>query len=396
MGKNTWFLGAMGFVVALAVVALGYLVMRGPPLRKIEPENLPSRKIAKKPLLLTMPVAPKPGAAPKPALAPLPKLGESDLAKKIEEYLKEYDEIVNDPGSGPSDADRIATLRDRQQRLDKLVEKIAALGAEAVPLLAQVLTGGDARRADVVGRQTVVIRALSRIPGKEALAALGDALRTLDSFTLKMTIVAQLADNGGAEGADILAGRLAGETDPRVRSRILNYLGQQKGGKSIAMIARAATDDENPNVRIAAIRALGEASDPSTAGVLEQIARTSDDIGCRQNAIQIDARLVKEQAILMLQDFLTNDPNLRIKSVAILALQEVGGDRARAVLDATMNDASQTDDVRARARGAIAMLDRQAQAAANGDTLPKIEGLKPISTPIRAIAPPAPPPGENR
>jgi HEAT repeat protein len=398
MGRNTWFLAGMGFVLALAVVALGYLFMRGPALRKIEPDPTPPpRAQARKKFPLIEKTAkgsreaPAPAAKPEPP--PLPKLGESELAKRIQELLAEYDEIVADVPGISNDADRIATLKERQARLDRLVEKMAALGPDAVPLLAQVIGEGDSRRAEIVGRQTIVIRALARIPGKAALEALGDALRTSDSFTLKMTIVAQLAENAGPAGVEVLSDRLPQETDARVRSRIVNYLGQQKGPKALLTISKEATDDENPNVRIAAIRALGELADPSSAGVLERIARTSDDIGCRQNAIQIDARVVKEQAIPMLQDFLQNDPNLRIKSVAILGLQEVGGASARAALESAANDPSQSEDVRARARGALAMLDRQAASAAGGEPPPiqfdgKIQGLKPLTSgPVRSIGP---------
>jgi hypothetical protein len=381
-------MGGAGLAVALAVVGLGYLVTRGsnPPLERPVPDDVSApRKAPERRGAPTLPPAARSAARPAPAsrasaaAAPAPAPA-GDLAAEIEAILREYDRIVADVPLGPNDADRIASLRERAQKLDKLVERLAALGPGAVPLLAALLRGGDASRADVVGHQTLAIRALSRIPGKEALSALGDALAAVESFTLKMTIVAQLAENGGRDGTDILADRLGAEQDPRVRSRILNYLGQQKDARALMTVTRAATDDADPNVRIAAIRALGEAADPSTGPVLERIARTNEDIACRQNAIQIYARLAKDQATPLLEDLLRNDQNLRIKAVAVLGLQEVGGERSRAILESVANDPSASEEVRARARGAVALLDRQGQqGGVEIGVERKIEGMKPIN-----------------
>ncbi len=392
MRRSALLFAVTGFAIALAVVAIGSLLLGGgdrddrfdpaPPLAR-----KPEKRAAPAPRLVPLPARATGGARAReerppaaPELPPEPAPG--DLRGRIAALLREYDQIINETsGSGPADADRISTLRERQQRLDKLVAELAALGPEAVPILID-LVRGDAHRPDLIGRQTILVRAIARIPGPEALAALGDALAASESYTLKMTLVTQLAENRGSEGIEILSRRIHLEADPRVRSRILTYLGRQKSPEAVLLISRVAQADPDPNVRIAAIRALGEAADPGTVPLLESIARTAEDVGCRQNAIQIYARLARDTSIPTLEDLLRNDPNLRIRAVAILALQEVGGERARAALEAAANDPGQSEDVRARARGALAALEREARAAASGQPAPsfdrKLEGLRPI------------------
>lgn len=386
MRKNVQLASLSAALVALAVIAIGFLLFRNPPPVRPAPEPPPAvrRPSAPKPAPAGVVLAEAP-AAPRPAAvaAPLPPLGETDIARRVEELLREYDAIVNEPLGSPADVDRVATLRDRQQRLDKLVEKLAALGAPAVPVLDAVLKA-DGMKPELIGRLTIVVRALARIPGKESVRALGDSLGASDNFTLKMTVVLHLAEHGGAEGGEILARRLASEQDPRVRARILSVLGQHRGAEALPVLERVARDDPTPTVRVAAIRALGDAKDPQAARTLELIARTNDDVSCRQNAIQIYGRIMKEEGLPLLEDLVRNDSNVRIKAVAVIALQEVKGDRARQILESVANDPAQGEDIRARARGALAALDREAQAAASGVEIApldaKIDRRKPMGT----------------
>jgi HEAT repeat protein len=392
MQRNAQLAVVTALVVAGAVVGLGFLLMQGDPARRpagpsvaVEPRKAarpappPPRVEPKRP---AAPAA-KP-AAPAPAAAPVET---ADACAKVEEILREYDALVSErqPG-GASDLNAISNLRERSLKIDQIVEKLAALGPPAVPCLADALRA-DAR-AQRIDRQTLEVRALAKIPGRPSLEALAEALVASDAWGVKMTVVAQLAENGGADGLAILAQRLEMEQDFRIRGAILKFLGQRKSEAGILAARRLAQSDENPNVRIAALRALDETRDLGSLGVIEERMRMDPDVAVRQNAIQVYGRIAREQGLTTLDEILRNDPNLRIKSVSILALQEMAGegsDSARAALERTANDPNQSEDVRARATGALAGVDRARQGTGLPSVGAKLEASEPTGSGVKPL-----------
>lgn len=401
MAKNVILAGVGGFVFALALAGLAFLmfgkgdvssqpVALGPQMavqpNAVQPLNpgISARKVDPRKVR-----AAKTGPVHQPESA-------SDLRAELERILREYDEVVlHGRTSNTSAAERIQSLRERSARIDALVAELAALGDEAVAAMLEVLSGDIAsNRTD---RQSFLVRGLAQMASPKAIAALGEALSMATSWGLKMTVVAQLAQHGGDVGYQLLADRIVGEPDARVRAAMLKFIGRKQTREAAELAARLARSDPDPNVRIAASRALGESGDVFVAGpVLEEIARTADNLAVRQNAVQTYARMMGEQGILVLEDLVRNDANVRIKVVVLLSLQEIGGDRVKQVLTATAEDPGQSADVQARARSALAALERRARApdasgvgggvAGSGERIQglkpmKLEGLKPIGAP---------------
>jgi HEAT repeat protein len=387
LGKNGLAAGVVGFVLALALAGMGYLFFLSPTEgdRERDPVSRPAPRAQRQtPAAGDVNLASARSRGPidqpaAPEVAPATTtLSEADLRTRIQEILQEYDRVANAVAgaSGSLGDEQIRSLREREQRITELVKRLAALGPDAIPILLEVMEQDG--RTGRIDRQTLLVRALGTMGGPEAVAALGKALDMTQQWGLRMSIVSQLAQHGGAEGLELLADRLAIEPDARVRGAILKFVGQQRTPEAAALAARLARSDQDANVRIAAIRALGDAGDIAIAApVLEELARTGDNLAVRQNAVQVYGRLMREQGIPLLEDLLRGDPNLRIRSVAILSLQEIGGQQATAALQAAANDPLQSEDVRARARGALAALERMERGGAPAIGT-RIQGLKPV------------------
>jgi len=237
----------------------------------------------------------------------------------------------------------------------------------------------DMRRNDRADRQAAVIRAIGQIPGPEALNALAEVLTAADAWPVKQQAVAQLGRRG-AEGVAALTRHLEREQDFRIRGSILKILGEEGTADAMALVARLARNDPDMNVRRAAVRALGKSKDPEAVRTLQDLARASDDMSLRQSAIQAYAAAAGAESVLVLSDLVRADPNIRVRSVAVMGLQMVGGngvDEAVSVLRQVADDPSQTEDIRARARGALAAIERQ---RAGGGQQP--QGEIPLKSPL--------------
>ncbi|HVY61254.1 MAG TPA: HEAT repeat domain-containing protein [Planctomycetota bacterium] len=385
MRKNAMLIGAGGVVVVAALAATGWLFLRGspPPRRTLDVPRVVRTDTAKKvelPVVKRMEPA-KIAPAPKPVSAPGPK-APIDVCARVEELLKEFDAIYADGGGpiGPGEVARINTLRERSQKIDRVVAELAALGPEAIPCLADQFRADSRPGVNRIERQSVEVRALAKIPAcKDVVQVLGEAYLATEAWGVKMTIIAQLAEASCPEGLDFLCSRVDLDQDFRLRTTILKFLGQRKVPCGIQAAQRIAAQDENVNVRIAALRALAEAEDPSSRLVLEDRARSDPDITVRQNAIQAYGRVMKEQALPVLDDLLQRDSNIRIKSIVILALQELNCDAARRVLERTRDDASAGEDIRARANGALAAMDRMQNGAGLPSVGAKLDALNPTN-----------------
>src|SRR5688572_7136772 len=231
MRKNVTLAVITGVVIAAAVAGMGWLMLRGEPaprrtadtpVARVEPNGRkaalpPPRKVE----------SPKVAPKKEPAVEK-PKAGGVDICKLVDDLLREYDTVIVDGGQlNVPEVDRIYSLRERAARIDKIVEKLATLGIEAIPCLMDALRA-DAR-SNRVDRQTVVVRALAKIPGcKEPIDALAEALTASDAWGVKMTVVAQLAESPCPEGMNLLCQRVEIEQDFRIRGAILKFIGQKK------------------------------------------------------------------------------------------------------------------------------------------------------------------------
>jgi HEAT repeat protein len=314
--------------------------------------------------------------APKSALPP-PKT-ETELQKRLDDLLRDYDALLADKSYGMGPDQR--PLAERLERIEALVREIAALGPAAVPALEERLR----RDVSKCEHQTFFVRALARIPGDEALKVLADALagcdrwgmRGPDVFTLKMTIVNQMFDHSGAAGMTLLAQKAPGEPDYRVRGRIVHALARARAPEAAPLAERLASTDPDPNVRVAAVKALADLEDPVNANALERIARSADDLNVKQHAIQAYARLAKDGALSFLEEIIRTDSNFRVKAATIVAITDVGGERALALLERIAADPTQMEDIRARARTGMEAIAKRAAQPGSGGSIQNLEELK--------------------
>jgi len=392
MSRNLVLVGITTVAVAGAVAGLGWLFSKGGPSRRAL-DTAAVVDVKRGPRVAPPParVEPKkqaPGPSTPKDAAPAPETAPADVCAKVDELLRAYDAIVTPQmaPNGSPDLNVITNLRERNNKIEVIVEQLAALGPPAVPCMVDAIRlNARLNRVDV---QSNLVRALAKIPGRASLEALAELLSVSDAWGVKMSIVAQLADHGGPEGLAILAQRLEREQDFRIRGAILKYLGQGKSEAGILAARRLAQSDENPNVRTAALRALDESKDKGSLAVIEERARLDEEIMVRQNAIQVYGRVAGEQGLAVIEEFLRSDPNFRIKTVAILALQEMainGADQARASLERYANDPTQSEDVRARATGALAGVDRGRQGTGLPSVGAKLEGVDPGSRGLRPL-----------
>ncbi|MHC4391273.1 MAG: HEAT repeat domain-containing protein, partial [Planctomycetota bacterium] len=305
--------------------------------------------------------------APKPI-----ELGEGEIEQRVAALLKEYDEIVLQTG-------RARSIQERRQMIDSIRARLIALGPAAVPaLMAAIQQDLGTGRTD---RPSTIIEALAEIPGPEALGALSEILASGGSpWGIKLSAVAQLARRD-EEGMKLLREQVQRESDYRIRGAILKQLGKSGDPESMRLIAQLAKNDPDIHVRRAAVRALSGTGDDGTPAsqeamrVLEDIARFDSDVSVRQSAIQAYAAAAGEQAVL--NDLIQTDTNTRVKSVAILGLQRVNSDEAVRILQTTADDPNQTEEIRQRARGALAGLERMRSGGQSGPT-PVRDRLKPL------------------
>lgn len=383
MPRNFLLVAVGALVVFAAVAGTGWLFLRGQPAPRRVSSDTPAAPGPRKRTQVEVPAGPpkgpKPPAAKGPNLVPPKTSAPADVCKALDALLAEYETISLDGNAGAvASVDRLQTLRERSQKIEKIVEQITALGCAAIPCISDAIRADG--RVGKIERQANLVRAVSRMPCcREVTAALADAYQSTDAWGTKMAIITQLAEANCPEGIDFLCSRIDAEQEFRLRGAILKLLANKKAPCASLAAQRIATQDENPNVRVAAIRALAESEDQTARLVLEDRARSDPDVTVRQNAIQAYGRIFKDQGIPLLEDLLRTDPNIRIKSMAILALQELLTPEARRILERTANDPTAGEDVRARATGALAAMDRMQ----NGSGLPsvgaKLDAIEPIN-----------------
>ncbi len=386
--SNVGVLIAMGVALAGALAAIVYLALiRAPATLRQAPARAPEAADApRKPAAPTASPNPGTGGRPKPA-APAVSLPKAEIVRRIDVLLAEYDAVLRDRSYGQGPGQK--PLSERTARIDAIVREMAALGPDAVPVMAQKMREASTAAADVqvASIQSIFVRAIAQIPSDEALRVLGEALtgsdrwglKGPDLYTLKMTIVNQVHDHAGATGLAMLAERAPSETDFRVRGRIVQALGKARSPETAALAERLAVSDPEPTVRVEAIHALGNLGDPAQAPVVERIARmpvqNEKDVWVKQHAVRVYAQVAKEASLGYLEEVLRSDPNSNVKSATITAVQSVGGDRAFALLERIANDPSQLEDIRHRARQAQEALARRAADPGGGQT-PALEEIK--------------------
>jgi aminopeptidase N len=269
------------------------------------------------------------------------------------------------------------------------------------------------------------IRALGKLRGEEATAALGKALREEAFYGARLTAATALAEQGSDAALADLKGGLY-DKDSRVRSEVLKGFGKFSAHSDlVALLAKSLASDESYAVRAAAAGALGEFSAASAEaaeavphlvkalaqeshndvvrgaaiGALAKLeperayaeavklARWGSPAGSRDDAVKALATIGKDDAKRRseirktLEGYLA-DPDYPVRMGAIDALSDLGDAEAIPALE---NVADNDDEARPRLRAIKAIEDLRDQAAAARPVQALEERIKQLEREIEVL-----------
>lgn len=320
-----------------------------------------------------------PNAQPLPLTAPgtaLDKTTIDELAARSAQHaelariLGEFADLFKfDPNAmNPIEED----FQNRQRREDELVARIRALGPAAAGALMDMVLALDNR-----AHQIFLSRGLAGIPGPEAADAVEKILAQNKDVAIQTTLVRFLPE--GAEASGLIGRAFANEQNPHLRTMLLRELsardqppeGQAVTGPSPELFRQAALQDGDPNVRAEAVSIIGRRGSPDDAAIMEQLAKTEQNVQIRQRAIVAFAETSGQGSLRYLED-LARDPSagIPVRASAVLAIGRVGDKpEARDPVVRALDTIAATDpdqDIRVRAQRTAASLRARSQQDANG------------------------------
>jgi HEAT repeat protein len=322
--------------------------LRHKPQHTLKPSKKPTGNLPR------VDAPPMPVVPPKPAYTVPETVKQHPLFKEIQDLLKQYANLKNiriEPGLNP--LDNLERYRERQAKIEDLLNRLKALGEEAVPHIMETL-----KAEKDINNKIFLIRGLAGIGGEQAMANLATLLKEDRNYVIKRTIITNLAEQKRNDVYEILRDALTNEQDFRVKIIIMRELTEEKRGDITNLLTDLIRKDQDRNVRLEAIRSLGKLGDQSNSQILEELIRNDRDLLVRQNAIMTHARLNKEQSLPILEDLLRNEQNIRIRASAVLALSQVGGDYAVRVLE-QVAQYDESEEIRVRAQRALLGLKRR-------------------------------------
>ena len=234
-------------------------------------------------LALLRPGGGAPGATPPVAAAP-PSLGEPDaaaptpaeaaVAASRSAYLAA---VLRAPGPGESSR---AVAQARREVFEREVERLAALGPEAVPLLQAELA---AERNDHA--RLLLLSALSRVPGEAGVQGALDALEALRDPTLEPLFLDRLVRAGDAGSLRLLEAVLRRSPRPATRAAVLASAARHGDRRLSLLLPELALHDESAAVRMQALATAEQVGAPLQPALLEQMAHADPDPALRQRAL---------------------------------------------------------------------------------------------------------------
>ena len=223
------------------------------------------------------PAAPPPVAAPPPPGEPFastPTPAEAAVTASRSAYLAA---VLRAPGPGESSR---AVAQARRQVFEREVERLAALGPEAVPLLQQQLA---AERNDHA--RLLLLSALSRIEGEAGVRGALEALEALKDPTLEPLFLDRLVRADDPGSLRLLEAVLRESPRPETRAAVLASAARHGDRRLALLLPELALHDESPAVRLQALATAEQAGAPLQAALLEQMAHTDPETAVRQRAL---------------------------------------------------------------------------------------------------------------
>jgi len=202
---------------------------------------------------------------------------------------------------------------------------LARMGTRFTAALLEALSSGE------TGRQEVALN------GMEACArSLHSPLESDWRHAAKWApippehIDSLILDDAIARTAVLLADERA-----EIRDRAIRVLGLLRRGEYRARLETLAQQGE-PSTRVVALRALAEIGAPESVPVFRAVATDSRAKSERLASIESLGRLAATAAVPLLQELLA-DPDTQVRQVVAVALGDIGGEEARAALQASIH-----------------------------------------------------------
>ena len=179
------------------------------------------------------------------------------------------------------------------------------------------------KNAGELGDRADAAVALGKLKGDEdAVAALGEALRTDKTAGVRIVAAESLGDLGSASAAKQLLTALPMATQPELRSRIVQSLGKFKdNAEVVATVESIAKEDSSYRARAAALKAIGRLKTPNALETLTAAVNGESPDGFLRNAaLQALGPLGDEKAVPLLREWAAPGKEIPSRQSAIGSL----------------------------------------------------------------------------
>lgn len=275
--------------------------------------------------LLDNPANPSDKPSIAPPTGPLPLEGGSGvvmLARVVENKVERLRTISDDCPidangrtvvwlTGVSPADSIAYLETLTQRDDTMATNVSrslassALGAIAVHRDAAADTVLDriAGAAADDQRQTAV-SLLATMRGAHGFATLQKLLATDRSPDFRRTLASALGQTREPGTADALLALAKNDADPKVRAAAIYAYTPRAGTAGISAVTSVINQDADESVKTRAVTSLSRLPDDGGTPTLIQIARTSNVLAVKKEAVRVLGSSKDPRATAFLQELI--------------------------------------------------------------------------------------------
>jgi HEAT repeat protein len=185
------------------------------------------------------------------------------------------------------------------------------------------------KNAAELGDRADAAVALGKLKGdEEAVAALGEALRTDKTAGVRIVAAESLGDLGSASAAKQLLTALPAATQPELRSRIVQSLGKFKeNAEVVAKVESIAKEDSSYRARAAALKAIGRLKTPNALETLTAAVNGESPDGFLRNAaLQALGPLGDDKAVPLLREWAAPGKEIPSRQAAIGSLASLQKD----------------------------------------------------------------------
>ena len=185
------------------------------------------------------------------------------------------------------------------------------------------------KNAGELGDRADAAVALGKMKGEEdAVAALGEALRTDKTTGVRMVAAESLGELASASAAKQLLNALPTATEPELRARVVQSLGKFKDNAEVgAKVESIAKDDSSYRARAAAFEAVGRLKTPEALQTLTAAVNGQSPDGFLRNAaLRWLGPLGDDKAVPLLREWAAPGKEIPSRQAAISSLASLQKD----------------------------------------------------------------------